>query len=60
MVDEILLTVDEAARRLGIGRTFLYSLLRSGELDSVKIGRGRRIPVKALQAFAESLATELE
>lgn len=59
-MDEILLTVDEAARRLGIGRSFLYSLLRSGEVDSVKIGRSRRIPVKALQAFADSLYTGLE
>ena len=32
---ELLLTVEEAARRLRLGRTLLYRLIASGELESV-------------------------
>ncbi|NYI05559.1 helix-turn-helix domain-containing protein [Allostreptomyces psammosilenae] len=47
----VVLTVEEAARRLGIGRTTMYDLLSSGKIPSVKIGRLRRVPVEALDAF---------
>lgn len=47
----MLLTVPEAAIRLGIGRSFLYDLVMRGEIQSVKLGRARRIPVDALERF---------
>jgi excisionase family DNA binding protein len=58
MADEILLTVREAARRLGIGRSLLYQLMLEGQVLSVKIGRSRRIPVWALEEFAKKKAAE--
>ncbi|MEU0793789.1 helix-turn-helix domain-containing protein [Amycolatopsis sp. NPDC005961] len=51
----VLLTVEEAGERLGIGRTTAYSLVRSGELESVRIGRLRRISVSAINEFAARL-----
>ena len=51
----VLLTVEEAGERLGIGRTTAYSLVRSGALESVRIGRLRRISVSAIDAFAARL-----
>lgn len=45
---EILLTVNEAAARLAIGRTSLYELISRRELRTVKIGRARRVPVSAV------------
>jgi excisionase family DNA binding protein len=50
-----LLTVEEAARRLSIGRTTMYALLKDGQLDSVRIGRLRRIPSEALTAYTVRL-----
>jgi excisionase family DNA binding protein len=44
----------EAAAILGIGRSKIYELMASGRLDSVKIDGCRRIPRRALVAFAES------
>jgi excisionase family DNA binding protein len=52
---KLLLTVDEAAHRLGIGRSHAYVYVLRGELPSVKIGRSRRVPVQALQEFIERL-----
>jgi excisionase family DNA binding protein len=50
-----LLTVEEAARRLGIGRTTCYALIRSGELESVPVGRLRRIPAEAVPEYVARL-----
>jgi excisionase family DNA binding protein len=58
MADELLLTVTEAARRLGMGRSFFYELLRRGEVDSITLGHARRVPVRALVEFAERLQRE--
>lgn len=52
---KLLLTPEEAAEALGVKRTFLYSLLMSGQLVSIKVGRARRIPVIALQGYVEYL-----
>jgi excisionase family DNA binding protein len=51
----LLLTVREAAERLGCGRTFVYELISAGELEMVKLGRLRRVPVAALDALVEHL-----
>jgi excisionase family DNA binding protein len=53
----LLLTVDEAAEQLGIGRTTAWSLIRSGALESVQIGRLRRVHTDAVAAYAAHLAT---
>ena len=50
-MDELLLSVDEAARRLSVGRSHLYDLLLRGQIESIKLGRSRRIPVAALERF---------
>ena len=47
----MLLTVVEAARRLGIGRSSLYRLLDAGQIRSIHVGRSHRIPVDALVEF---------
>jgi excisionase family DNA binding protein len=53
-----LLTPEEAARRLRIGRTFIYSLLREGAIPSVKIGRVRRVRVRDLDEYVRTLLDE--
>ncbi|WP_329097474.1 helix-turn-helix domain-containing protein [Actinomadura citrea] len=52
---DLLLTVEEAARRLKIGRTQMYSLITSGEVQSVTIGRLRRVPAECLTAYVSGL-----
>jgi len=51
----LVLTVEEAADRLGVGRTVMYALVSSGAVESVRIGRLRRIPADALVAFLDAL-----
>src|SRR4051794_24142180 len=49
MSERLLLTIDEAAARLGIGRSHAYIYVMKGELASVKLGRSRRVPAAALE-----------
>lgn len=51
----LLLRPAEVALALAIGRTRVYELMATGELESVVIGRSRRVPCVALEAFVENL-----
>ncbi len=58
MDEKLLLTIDEAAQRLGIGRSHTYVYVLRGDIPSVKLGRSRRVPVAALDEFIERLRAE--
>jgi excisionase family DNA binding protein len=51
----ILVTVDELAEALSIGRTAAWELVRKRKIKSVKIGRTRRVPVSAIQEYIDQL-----
>jgi excisionase family DNA binding protein len=51
----LLVTTVEAAQRLGCGRTTIYELISSGELETVTIGRLRRVPVAAITEYVNRL-----
>lgn len=53
--DAMLLTVEEAARSLRLGRTLVYRLISSGELESVTVGRLRRVPAECLAEYVATL-----
>lgn len=55
MPERVLLTVEEVAERLGIGRTTTFRLVKTGEIESVRIGRLRRIHIDAVNAYAACL-----
>jgi excisionase family DNA binding protein len=48
----VLLSVEEAAQRLGVKRTTLYGLIRGGEVRSHRIGRRRLVSAAAVAAYA--------
>lgn len=52
---KVLLTPQEAADVLGVGRTKLYELMGEGLIESVRIGGSRRVPVAAIDRFVEWL-----
>nr|KIS29931.1 hypothetical protein TQ38_25585 [Novosphingobium sp. P6W] len=45
--------IPTAAAMLGIGKTKLYELISTGEIDLIKIGKVSLIAVNALEAFVE-------
>lgn len=53
--NRLLLTPEEVAERLALGRSTIYELMRAGRIPSVKIGGSRRVTVRALEAFVADL-----
>jgi len=55
---KVLVSVEEAAAMLSIGRTSVYMLVRHNELQSTKIGRTRRVLVSSLHDYVSRLMTQ--
>jgi excisionase family DNA binding protein len=49
------LSVEEAMNFLCIRRTKLYELIKSNEIEAIKLGRRTLIPAASLQAFVDRL-----
>ena len=54
-MERLLLTAEETAKILGIGRTRVYELMRLGLIESVKIHGCRRIPTEAVRDYVDRL-----
>ena len=54
-MDVKLFTIDEAAAQLRVSRWSVYNLIRSGQLQTIKIGRRRLVPLDALTECLEHL-----
>lgn len=57
-IPRLLVTPLEAATALGVSRTRVFALLASGAIESVRVGRSRRITVSALEDFVAALRDE--
>jgi len=47
--------VEEAADRLSVGRTYMFELIRSGAVPSVRVGKLRRIRPDDLERYVTAL-----
>ena len=53
-----LVSVEATSQVLGVGRTQVFALLRAREINSVKIGTRRLIPVAAIDEYVARLREE--
>jgi excisionase family DNA binding protein len=56
-IEPLLVRVEEAARILSLSRSTIYEMMDRGELQSVRCGAARRIPLAALRAWVEQQVT---
>lgn len=49
--DPLTVRIAEAVRLTGIGRSKLYELIASGDIETVKVGRCTLIPMASLRAL---------
>jgi excisionase family DNA binding protein len=54
-VAPLLISIAEAAKALGIGRTTLYGLITGGRITPVRIGGRTLVPITEMQRFVSSL-----
>jgi excisionase family DNA binding protein len=55
---KLLLSVDEAATLMSLGRSIVYDLVMRQQIASIKVGRMRRIPVSALREYVQKRLAE--
>ena len=56
--EPLLYSVEEAAAILGIGRTFMFRLVGTGEIESCKIGKLRKITAAAIHDYIARLTRQ--
>ena len=48
------ISTNDTAKALGIGRSSVYALLKSGRLDAIKIGRRTLLTTESIKRLAQS------
>lgn len=48
VAEPICMKVNDAARLIGVGRTKLYQLIASGDVEAVKLGKSTRVVTASL------------
>jgi len=56
----VLYTPQEVARIMSISRSQVYNLMNSNQLESVHIGRSRRITMDQIHEFVGQLTSKVE
>jgi len=54
----VMLSITDAARCLSVGRSTMYELINSGAIETIHIGRLRRVPADCLSDFVERCRRE--
>ncbi|MGQ0630473.1 MAG: excisionase family DNA-binding protein [Sporichthyaceae bacterium] len=57
-IGRMLLTVEEAAQAIGVGRSLMYELIATGAVRTVRVGRLRRIRPEDLRDYVTDLARQ--
>jgi excisionase family DNA binding protein len=58
-LDPVTVTIPDAVRLSGLGRTKLYELLTNGEIQSVRVGTRRLIVFASLKALLTPKTAQL-
>ncbi len=55
-MDIIAVSINDAARALGLGRTSIYSLINDGKLEARKLGRRTLVTTESIRALIDGAA----
>ena len=56
-IEQLAMSIDEAARRAGVGRDKIYTAVKEGKLVARKAGRRTLVTTDALRRFIDNLPT---
>ncbi|HDS1059583.1 helix-turn-helix domain-containing protein [Pseudomonas putida] len=57
-VPQLSVSIEEAAKSIGVARSTIYEIVARGDLPSFKLGRRRMILMAELSAFINRVAAE--
>ena len=52
-MDPIFVSIADAAKALGLGRTSVYVMIGDGRLDAVKLGNRRLVTIESIRRLVE-------
>lgn len=55
-MENLMYSVTDAAKMLGVGRSTLYELISEGRIDTVKVGRRTLVTRPAMERFVMGLS----
>jgi excisionase family DNA binding protein len=58
--EKLLHSPEETAEMLGVGRSQVFELIARNEIESFKIGRLRKVPRDAIDAYIERLRAQAQ
>lgn len=53
-MEPLAISINETAKALGVGRSSVYALIKSGGLDAIKIGRRTLLTTESIKRLAQS------
>jgi excisionase family DNA binding protein len=53
----LLQSIPEAAASIGVGRSLMYELVATGQVETVHVGRRRLVVVASVESYVEKLRT---
>jgi len=56
--DRLVLNVQEAGAKLGLGRNASYAAAKRGDIPTIKIGRLLRVPVRAFEEMLNAASRQ--
>jgi excisionase family DNA binding protein len=51
-MEQLLYSIPDAAKALGLGRSKIYELIQGGDLETITIGRRRLVRSSSIRALA--------
>lgn len=55
-MDIIAVSINDAARALGLGRTSIYALIKEGKLEARKLGRRTLVTTESIRSLMDGAA----
>jgi excisionase family DNA binding protein len=57
-MDQQLFTIPQTAELLELGRSQVYKLVAAGQIETVPVGKSRRVPAEAVHDFVRRLRNQ--
>lgn len=56
-MEPLAVSINSAAKALGIGRSSIYSLIKEGRLEAIKIGRRTLLTTTSIKRLAQATSS---